>query len=435
MPAPTSLVFTDTFARPATRGPNLYGVQGSSFAVGNDWRDRVGGTWNLTASGNCNTVNAGNGYSTGLHLYQDGSLTPGPNQRIVGTIVPFTETAGNQGAAVLVHAQQNGDCYFAQIKSNGATQLFAVVGGNPTQIGTTVTATIVATHALILDLTVTGDAATTTSFTFTVTDASTATVIATVTGTNTSAAFLLYGGVVGISSNTANSTFNIGFSKVQIYSDVAYTTPLTYLGFIGDSTTSGVKTTIQSASEAVGRILSARQSSRRYVSLNAGQPSSATADWLSASATTYLTNAVAYFNAIGATTIAISLGLNDARSSIVTATHIANMQAIINYVNANVTGAKIIVNSPLPIDVTRFGGGYPANSNSLLSGYVAQYGTLTGATIGDQTAVTSFFPQTLTATADGVHPGDAGVPIVASLWANAIVPTSIAPGARFIRRF
>jgi lysophospholipase L1-like esterase len=336
------------------------------------------------------------------------------------------------------------------VNMSGATFIYKIAGGSIYVIGsatslTTGTIALVNGHVISLAATVTGDGLTTSTITCQFYDVTAGNaLLGTITYTDTTTAELVTGGRVGLSGllspGSPSPPAFLQYTKVVVYSDTAYTTPVVPFGLIGDSLEYGINVTRGPVGEIQARILTCRTGgAKRYMAINQGQGGSQTSDWLPTDGKGYLSNAIATLQALGAQIVQVNLGSNDARLSVTAATWLANMQTIINYVAAQMPGVPIIVNCPPFFDASRFiaaGNASALNTNAIIGTYIVAAASLTGCTVGDKYAYTAFQAYDFMWLSDGGHPNDQGAPQLAILRANAAFPANpSAGGAHLMRRF
>ncbi len=422
MGSPTIAVLTDVFTTravtPTGATTGSYGAPNSSWGVGNGWIDHYGSTgatpgngWNITSAGATTNL-----YNTYAYLHQDPALTQTPNQRIVATTTGITLSSSVTYFS-LVRCNPSTDGY-ALVLSSTQVYLAKITGGNNTvtTLGTPSSVTPTSGHVYTIDLQATGDGATTTSLTGVVKDITASTTLATVTATDTSQE-LQSGGKVGIACYNATGSGTLSFSQAVVYSDTALPFTTQYIGFLGDSLTYGLSTTLQTVPDMFCRVLSARSTNVRYVPVNMGFSGATTALWQNGNSSGYMAAFIQNCNALGCKTILTTLGSNDALQSVTAATWLTNMQAIITYVNSQISNAKIIFNFPPYLDWVRFNLAFGSGSAAtlpLLRTY--NYAALTGCTIGDTVANQTFANVDFYGLTDGGHPSDQGVATLMFLW-------------------
>jgi lysophospholipase L1-like esterase len=430
--SPTIQVLSDTFATravtPTGATTGSYGPPNSSWGVGNGWYDYIGsngsvpGTgWNITSAGATCTTKA-----TFAHLFQDPALTTTPNQRIVATTTAVPAAGTAMTYFVGVRGTYNTDEYALVLSITGNQVVIDRLSGGNGTVTTLIsspTVSVATGHVYSLDLTATGDGSTTTTLTGVVKDVTAGTTFATVSNSDTTQE-LQSGGRVSIGvydGVSGGSTYS--YSSVQIYSDTAlsYGSP-TYLGFMGDSLTYGLSTTLQTVPDLFSRILNSQTLSQRYVPINMGFSGAKTADWLNSSPTGYMNAFVKNMNALGSKTVFITLGSNDALAGVTAATWLSNMQSIVAYLQAQIPGVTIYFDFPPYFDWVRFNNAFGTGSAAslpLLRTYNYAALVSSGVIIGDTTANQTFADLNYQGLTDGGHPSDQGVPELMFLWLMA----------------
>jgi lysophospholipase L1-like esterase len=352
---------------------------------------------------------------------------------------PNAQNSGGPAYSCCVRGQPNTDAYYSYY-SNGSYAVGRISSGAPVSLtsGSLQTSvTITQGHSITNKLLITGDGLTTSTLTATLTDTTTNTVLATLTGTDT-AAELQSGGRVGTYAYLASGA-SISASELIVYSDTAIPFSTTYIGYVGDSLTYGLSTKQTTIPDLMCRALSVRNPTMRYLPINMGFSGAFTSSWLPGNGSGYAA-ALQNFTVLGAKTIIITLGGNDALYGVAAPTWFANMQTIINSFAAAIPGVRIIVNFPASFDWLRFyntfGSPTSAAALPLLKSYLPYLSQLTGCVIGDINAINTFLPNVdFYGLTDGGHPNDQGVPVLASLWLNAAFPSVSASPARQARRF
>jgi lysophospholipase L1-like esterase len=437
MATPTLQVFSDTFNRattPTGATTGSFGPPNSSWGVGNGWYDNVGSTgavpgtgWNIVSGkASCTTLNKF------AFLMQDPALTATPNQKIVVTF-PSILTANNSTYFAFVRGTYNTDCYAAVMICTGTTSfnISKVTGGSQTTtVLTTGAVTYTAGHTYSVSLQATGAGATTTSLTAVLTDVTSSTIVSTLNTTDASSIELQSGGRVGLGVyNTVTQSMTA--SAVQIYSDTAVPYTPQYIGFLGDSLTYGLSSTLQTVPDLFCRILNSLSLTQHYVPINMGFSGATAANWLPGAGTGYMAAFIQNMNALGCKTVVITLGSNDAIAGVTAATFQANLTSIIQYLQAQIPGVQIMVNQPPYFDWVRFqfafNNGSTAAALPLLRTYpyatvAASTGTATSPVVlGDTAGNTTFQYLNYQGLTDGGHPSDQGVPELMFLWLFAYI--------------
>lgn len=216
---------TDTF----TRANTTAGAAGTTTGLGNNWIDFGGNVWSIVS----NTASAVSQGFQGHEAVRPLSETPltNANQRIVFRFVA-TATGSWIGA---LRIQTNGDYYYVAVDPNLTLSMFAIIGSGVNTVGqTTLTGiTYVVGNTYEVDVSATGDGATSTTLTAVVRNITAATTSQTFTPAADARATLANGGAVGLAVNNNAAAFTLFTS---------------YIGMlVGPLTASGIRITTSAA--------------------------------------------------------------------------------------------------------------------------------------------------------------------------------------------
>ena len=211
-------VINDQFNRANTSA----GAAGSTTGVGNGWIDVTGGVWHIN-NDQLQPVTTTSSFGYG------GALLVRPTSEAVsaGQVIGTMTYVNSSPNGIVVAKAANGDYYMLFTNPGAgppAAMLYAVVGGNPTQLGASCSYAITSGHNVQLVLNVSTSANGSRGLVATVIDATTGSTVGTINASDSSST--LQGSLVfGVSMN--GSTATVAFSQVQTFINEITVLPVT----------------------------------------------------------------------------------------------------------------------------------------------------------------------------------------------------------------
>lgn len=191
------------------------------------------------------------------------------------------------------------------------------------------------------------------------------------------------------------------------------------IGFVGDSITGNTPGGGAPPPDQVADALTAH--GLTVTVENQGQSGSATADWLPADASDYLTDAKATFAGAGVRLVHVMLGTNDSKTTGRVSVDDYRDHLLAICADLVLAGHVVVLAYPLWLDGTTQ---WDATSQARLAAYQAEIDSLVnGVTVflGDTTAY-HYFQDNPGDLSDGVHPDASGAATLGNLWAAALTP-------------
>lgn len=259
-------------------------------------------------------------------------------------------------------------------------------------------------------------------------------------------------GLSGATTYYYTLTYGDGVDPTADSAQVSVTTlptaKLMVVGSVGDSITAGITCSGSETAPAdmVNFLNVALNGKWQFVlpsGANRGISGTTTGDWFPGGGD--LSGAVTEFNSLGVTFITIMLGTNDTFKTLLNspATYQSNMQAIVNYLFANVPTLQYVQLFSPPWDSGSTANGTPSNYNDASDGLLLQYAaTLPNIADGVKTFFTitndsfNYFQQFTTPyQCSGLHPNDLGYVGLGAIWANGVMndPVFVPPGRLIFR--